>query len=415
MMDDAVSASVQSLITQAQVDYSFMRCLKGEYDEESMSVDILNMAKYFAEDTIPLWITTGREVAMNGFLTYLMAHPNSTVVFSPYVLFTFKVTCDGNVQHLPPVFTRALLYLLRTFNVKCVVEKRHKSLCNIKEACIIDYVFTGKSDISIPEIKPLADACKRIKVRLSPWIKEDAVEEDNTEEISEASIRFRGAEWFTKTQQDVTLIGCGGLGSNISTSLCRVLGSSSLALYDGDLVEHKNLAGQNFGISDIGRGKSCVVAGQARNFNPSIIVGIKGRYGRGCSLFPIVITGLDNMATRHVVYYDWIALNSSQPKLLIDARLSAEKWQIFCITGGDKAAQKEYEDKWLFGDEEADSDVCSYKQTAYAAQMCASFVTNLYINFCSNTEKAKDDPLRRYLPFMTEYDASQMILRHKEI
>lgn len=138
-------------------------------------------------------------------------------------------------------------------------------------------------------------------------------------------------------------------------------------------------------------------------------------------LSPATITGLDNMASRSLVYYKWLGEIKKTPwvrdtpVLLLDARLSAETWQVLCITSDNKKAQEEYESKWLFSDEEADEGVCSYKQTAFAAQMCASFVTNLYVNFCTNNIKEKDDPTRRFLPFMTEYDASQMILRFQDI
>lgn len=184
-------------------------------------------------------------------------------------------------------------------------------------------------------------------------------------------------------------------------------------VYDDDVVEQRNLAGQNFGISDIGEIKAIAVKEQAENFNPLLNISAWGRFSVDTNLdTKVVITGLDNMATRQLIFSKW---EDTDGGLLIDARLSAEKWQIFCLDSFDERAIAEYRDKWLFSDDEAEEDVCSYKQTAFAAQMCASYVTNLYVNWCSNLGKQPDDPLRRYVPFMTEYDASQMILRFKDV
>jgi len=69
---------------------------------------------------------------------------------------------------------------------------------------------------------------------------------------------------------------------------------------------------------------------------------------------------------------------------------------------------KEYEEKWLFSDEEAESTVCSYKQTSYCANLIASIMTNLFVNWITN----QCSPLvERSLPFFTEYTAEQMFLK----
>ena len=349
--------------------------------------------------------------------------------------FYFNFQCNNKTIILLPLTTRWVLYYLKIFGVKIKVEKAYRSLLDDYDKFIMDLVFTGKSDICIPVFSEYIKQCKKIKFRSSPWQKEEEETETPESKLTDVNARFRGAEWFRAAQNHVALVGAGGLGSNIAVSLCRVLGDKTLRIYDKDIIEQKNLAGQNFGISDIGRIKSAVVSVQCENFNPYIHTKIKENFSPSDSFddIPIVITGLDNMAARQLVFSKWMqriddfkellasdcnkdwCMSQLKLSLLIDARLSAEKWQILCVDPSNEKAIKEYEDKWLFDDSEAQEDVCSYKQTAFAAQMCAGYVTNLYINFCSNLNKDANDPLRRYVPFLTEYDATQMILRFKDL
>lgn len=423
--------SVNSILDQAKVDFKIEKALEYLSDDDNgelpdMYDSVKSVAIYMSNNPLFEGLPTKKETRafLSNALNKVMANLTEVVEFqqtmNPY---KFKVSSSTFVTFLPLVTTRALISMLKTLGIKCEVYKRNKSVCNNLDVYLTELAFRGESDIDISEFKPVADACKAIKGKLICWFKDNIVHvEDNTPHLSEASARFRGAEWFDSAQNNVTLIGAGGLGSNIAVSLCRVLGDRQLCIYDPDFVEHKNLAGQNFGVSDIGVNKAKRVAEQCINYNPEIdVVAKEQRFDEGSWLNDITITGLDNMASRGLVFSKWQGkLDDSDNyfksrMLLIDARLSAEKWQIFCITGDNKAAQEEYEKNWLFTDDEADSDVCSYKQTAYAAQMCASFVTNLYINFCTNLLKDKDDPVRRFLPFMTEYNASQMLIRYKEV
>lgn len=414
-------ATVSSLIELAETDFTISEALH----EVPHSKEIEGVVQYLRDSGILIWqqdLGRGAEqVLLDQALRKLAAMPVKKVMFrqlaAPYI---FKVYSSSFVLYLPLVLTRAFLSLMRSWHIKCEAEKRNKSLCTDTDICFAELAFTGKSSKAVPALKPIADACKKIKGRINPWTADSEVSEKEPEGIyNEANLRFRGAEWFKEAMRDVTLVGAGGLGSNIAVSLCRVLGNRHLGIWDPDYVEHKNLAGQNFGVSDIGKLKRAVVMEQCLNFNPALHVYTGESFNEHSDESRITITGLDSMAARSLVYSKWQKLleihQDKSEMLLIDARLSAEKWQIFCITGDNKAAQKEYESSWLFSDSEADSDVCSYKQTAYAAQMCAGFVTNLYVNFCTNLAKPKDDPTRRYLPFMTEYDATQMILRFKKI
>ncbi len=52
----------------------------------------------------------------------------------------------------------------------------------------------------------------------------------------------------------VSILGCGGLGSNIAMSLARC-GVGTIHLYDFDKVEYSNLNRQNYDLDDLGKSK----------------------------------------------------------------------------------------------------------------------------------------------------------------
>lgn len=52
----------------------------------------------------------------------------------------------------------------------------------------------------------------------------------------------------------VSILGCGGLGSNIAMSLARC-GIGHIYIYDYDKVEYSNLNRQNYDMADLGKSK----------------------------------------------------------------------------------------------------------------------------------------------------------------
>lgn len=432
MASTSANGTAQAIIDYASYEYEMRNIEAKSQDYKDAHRDIYNIYRDMVANGNDLnaFLRIEHSTAcLNTILKYVLFSQEDSIIqvkqvpTNPYI-FRFTVQGTGNCTcRLLLLTARKLLYVLKAYGAKIVPDKLDRNVTPERTAFFRDLCYRGKSDISIPVYTPIAALAKKVRITINGWNSPIKIAEGNNEEdkVSQASIRFRGAEWFEAVQNNVYLIGAGGLGSNIAVSLCRLLGDRQLTIYDPDHIEYKNLAGQNFGISDIGKSKVAVVKEQCVNFNPLISVNhfrVAFENFVDVTKIPLAtITGLDSMAARSLVYYKWQALaaNVDYSIVLLDARLSAETWQVFCVTSDNKEAQKEYENKWLFSDEEADEGVCSYKQTAYAAQMCASFVTNLYVNFCTNNIKAADDPTRRFLPFMTEYDATQMILRFQNI
>lgn len=430
MAHTLTNGTAQTILDYASYEYDIREMDGKSQDYKDTHKDMCNIYEDMVANnddlnTFPKKISSS--CCLNAILKYVLFSQednyNIQVKQLPTNPYVFRFIIDNYTCRLPLLTARKLLYILKAYGAKIVPDKLDRNVTPERTAFLRDLCYRGKSDISIPAYTPIAVLAKKVRITINGWNSPANVAEDDDVEnkVSQASIRFRGAEWFEAVQNNVYLIGAGGLGSNIAVSLCRLLGDKELTIYDPDHIEYKNLAGQNFGISDIGKSKVAVVKGQCVNFNPLINVNyfnVAFEDFSDTTKIPLAtITGLDSMAARSLVYYKWQALAATvnYPIVLLDARLSAETWQVFCVTSDNKEAQKEYENKWLFSDEEADEGICSYKQTAYAAQMCASFVTNLYVNFCTNNIKATDDPTRRFLPFMTEYDATQMILRFQNI
>lgn len=235
--------------------------------------------------------------------------------------------------------------------------------------------------------------------------------------IDETTSRFSGAIWYEEIQKQViTLAGVGGIGSFVGFLLGR-LKPDRLIIYDPDKVEVVNMSGQLYGQSDIGKYKCYALSSMIQNYaNYAHIITSNERFTDNSEATDIMICGFDNMEARRVYYEKWKqrtlaypAESSARKKcLFIDGRLAAEEFQVLSIQGDDERAMMEYENKWLFSDAEAEETVCSYKQTTFMANMIASVMVNVFVNFVANQCNPIVD---RDVPFFISYDASTMFTK----
>lgn len=236
--------------------------------------------------------------------------------------------------------------------------------------------------------------------------------------VKAGTSRFSGAVWYNEVQKKTILLaGLGGIGSWTALLLAR-LSPNSLILYDDDIVEGANMSGQLFSRDYIGYRKTSAIVDIMHKFSDfSRIYGFDERYHNGDSeAADIMICGFDSMESRKGFYASWIDRVSSMPSgyrkhcLFIDGRLSAETLQVLCIRGDDDYNKDRYRREWLFSDEDAEPTQCSYKQTSFMANMIASIIVNLFVNFCANELEGEEAPIiERDLPFLTAYDASMMM------
>ena len=233
------------------------------------------------------------------------------------------------------------------------------------------------------------------------------------DEIRVNTSRFSGAMWYGKIQEQTIIVGGQGGISSWFTFLAARMFPRSIYTYDPDRVELVNLAGQLFSMSSIGRYKGSAVASIVSEFSDyRSIFAVNEPYTEECSGASIMVCGFDNMAARKVFYNNWrrsVLSHSDEDKnkcLFIDGRLAAESLQILCITGDSPWDMDRYESEFLFDDAEADETVCSFKQTAFMANMIAGMMINMLVNFCANLVGGC-----RTIPFFTQYEADQMLLR----
>ena len=233
------------------------------------------------------------------------------------------------------------------------------------------------------------------------------------ETVRSTTARFSSASWFEEVQKQIIIIGGqGGISSWVTLLLSRMR-PSAIYTFDMDVVEEVNLAGQMYSTEHIGMFKCDSVIDTVKKFsNYGSVFGINEPYTEESMATKIMICGFDNMMARKVFYNNWKSFVQNLPEeerkscLFIDGRLAAETLQILCITGDATWDMAEYENKFLFSDSEAISNVCSYKQTAFTANIIAGLMCNLFINFCANLVGGC-----RTIPFFTSYEADMMYLR----
>ena len=233
--------------------------------------------------------------------------------------------------------------------------------------------------------------------------------------MNESTTRFSGAEWFKEIQKTRIIVGgCGGIGSNLIFQLARMT-PANITVYDDDVVEMVNMAGQLFSYSDIGKTKVDAIAGMVMNYTSMRqILAIRQKFTATTEAGNIMMSGFDNMSARKTFFYTWkehISKKSMEDRkkcLLLDGRLSIDTLQIFCIRGDDTYNIDRYQREFLFHDYQAEQTVCSMKQTTYLACMIGSLMVNLFTNFVAG----QLDPILPYdLPFFTEYDAQNMLFK----
>lgn len=233
--------------------------------------------------------------------------------------------------------------------------------------------------------------------------------------VDETTSRFSGAIWYKNIQnKTIILAGVGGIGSYVAFLLGRIK-PLNIVLYDPDIVEPANMSGQLYSKDDVGSKKVDSISNMINKYaNYHSMICLSERFTAESEATDIMICGFDNMEARRLFFNKWLNHVGNKPEserskcLFIDGRLAAEEFQVFALQGNDDRAIAEYKDKWLFSDAEADETICSYKQTTFMANMIASVMVNIFVNFAAN----ECEPLfPRDVPFITSYSADTMYFK----
>ena len=179
--------------------------------------------------------------------------------------------------------------------------------------------------------------------------------------------------WFDpdKVTSPVTIIGCGGIGSNVAYELIT-MGFKRFVLYDNDTVESRNLASQKaFRHRDLYRPKVEALA-EVLIEHGAVEVLVRQRLFTAEDIIEgaIVIGAVDSMSSRKII---WEAVtNSPDVELYLDGRLGGQTAQIFAIEPLDGDW---YEADWLFDDSEATTGItCTMRAIVFPATVMAGIM-----------------------------------------
>ena len=207
-------------------------------------------------------------------------------------------------------------------------------------------------------------------------------------EIDITKSRFRDAAWYGNIETLTTPIvvgGAGGIGSWLTLFLARMLSESHLFLYDFDMVEEVNMAGQLFGRQHIGMSKVNAIQDIVTSYTDYAKLSAQDeKYTIDSLKSPIMFSCFDNMEARKVMFNNWL---SESPKhenaVFIDGRLLAEQLQVFIVT---PETAKRYQKEFLFDDFEVEDVNCSYKQTTHFAATIAAKMVQGFTNWLIKDE-----------------------------
>ena len=212
--------------------------------------------------------------------------------------------------------------------------------------------------------------------------------------------RFSDAEWYDK--KSIIIGGVGGIGSWVSLFLSRI--GHNIIVYDIDVVDRTNMAGQLYSYKSIGKNKTEAIASVVSDFNGDrdnvTILNVK--YDKDSMSNSIVMSCFDNMEARKNMFNNWIEYIDSVDEdekakcIFIDGRMTAEQGQIYFVTP-DKIDQYK---ETLFLDSEAEELPCSFKATTHNGAMIASQMVAGLNNFIVNY---KSGFKFRTLPFSIKY------------
>lgn len=215
-------------------------------------------------------------------------------------------------------------------------------------------------------------------------------------------LRFSKAPWFEEASSLTSLVvGQGGIASWLTLLLARLGGN--ITTYDGDVIEDHNQAGQLFKTSQIGVNKALAVQRIVKEFTGEDNITVYPTMFKEDSMInPVVLTGLDNMKARELVFKKWFEFLKDNKEyrskaILIDGRLNAELFQIYCVQGDNPEQIRKYKEEALFPDEEAFEPLCSFKQTSHCAAMIASYMVSFLVNWLG-----KESEDFRHVPFFYE-------------
>ncbi len=202
---------------------------------------------------------------------------------------------------------------------------------------------------------------------------------------------------FIKPEQlnfPILLIGCGGTGSWVATSLVR-MGCSNIVLVDPDKVEAHNITSQAYNLSDIGELKVIALNNHIQNIlsKKSTMALFPMVFEKFFELenakFPVVICAIDSMDER-IKLWD-IIKRRNDIELFLDPRIGGELLRLYAVDPLDNKAVAFYESK-LYPSNKADPLPCGSRQIVYTTMFTGALIAN-YVKKYAKKELIKGETI----------------------
>lgn len=174
-----------------------------------------------------------------------------------------------------------------------------------------------------------------------------------------------------KTDIPVTVIGAGAIGSFTVLALAK-MGFTDIKVFDFDKIEVENMNCQFYRFKDIGKFKVIALQELVEDFTGVKIEVVADRYTGGKPFKGIVITAVDSMSTRKLVWDSHKEIATST-KFIVDPRMGAEIAMLYTMNPMSPEDIVSYE-KTLYTDENSHHERCTAKATMYTALLLSGQV-----------------------------------------
>ena len=182
-------------------------------------------------------------------------------------------------------------------------------------------------------------------------------------------------------ETNFTIIGTGSLGS-LTTHALSMLGGEKITVYDDDVVELHNLATQLFAadsVKDPPLPKVDALRDIVQHCHKVVLRPHKEKFTKKHEPRGVVISCVDDMAARKEIW-GTVRMNPAVP-LYVDTRAAGRVASMFFINPLDLKHVRDYEEQWLFPQEEGVQGPCTEKMTTFIAWAVGAYVGAGITNF----------------------------------
>jgi len=162
---------------------------------------------------------------------------------------------------------------------------------------------------------------------------------------------------------NVHIIGCGSIGSNIALSMAKLgIPGDQITAYDFDKVEEHNIANQAYALKHIGWSKVDALFDQIKYYTGEEIDIREERVEDKVRLNGIVFLVTDTMKSRREIFNSCIKMKMAV-KLMIEVRMDAAEGRVYTINPMSYSETKFWEDVSQYTDEQAVTSACGHTTT----------------------------------------------------